>query len=229
MNGGTLVETRGSRFLARREFLRYLAAGAGVLAVACGGQQTSSPAPKADSKPAESKPAEAAQPAQPAAAAKSTGSKLTIWGWQSFTPEGDKALETQMKDWGKANNTDIEYVVVENAQFPQKLAAAIEAKAPPDITMLTSPANVLDFASRDLFVDVADVWNDVSTQQGGFLDFVKDNYNIGNAYFAIPFEADSSPLFARLDLLEKATGRREPPKTLDELTEVARKINNPPE
>ncbi|MCC7367308.1 MAG: extracellular solute-binding protein [Chloroflexi bacterium] len=253
------------RFLARREFLRLLTAGAGVLAVACSGAPaaapTSAPAKPAETKPAETKPAApaaspaaAAPGASPAAAASpaagaspapagspaakpaaaaapkftSNGSKLTIWGWQSFTPEGDKLLGDQMKEWGAANKTDIEYVVIENAQFPQKLAAAIEAKATPDITMLTSPTDVLNFASRDLFVDVADLWKGVADVEGGFYDYVKDYYNIGNAIFAIPFEADTSPLFTRLDLVEKATGKREPPKTLDELTEVSKKINTPP-
>ena len=40
------------------------------------------------------KPAAGTTPAAgaPAAASKTNGMKLTIWGWQSFTPEGDKAL-----------------------------------------------------------------------------------------------------------------------------------------
>jgi multiple sugar transport system substrate-binding protein len=182
--------------------------------------------------PAAPKPAAATQPAagaQPAAAvAKSSGSKVTAWGWQSFTPEGDKALGDQIKEWGQANKTEVEYVVVENAQFPQKLAAAVEAKAPPDVVMLTSAATVLDYAGRDLLVELTDVWNDVSKLAGGFWPFVEPLYKIGNAYMGIPFEADTSPLFARLDLIEKATGKREPPKTLDELTDICKKLNDPP-
>src|SRR5437660_6382024 len=129
----------------RREFLSYLTATCGVLVAACA-QPATAPAPTA--------PAAAAAGGS---AGKSNGTKLTIWGWQSFTPEGDKALGDQMKEWGQANKTDVEYVVVENAQFPQKLAAAIEAKAPPDVVMLTGAANVLDYAGRDLFVEVTDV------------------------------------------------------------------------
>ena len=232
---------REHRLLARRDFLRYLTvgAGAGVLAACAPAAPapTAAPAKPAESKPAEAaKPADAAKPAEskpaeaakPAAAARSNGMKLTVWGWQSFTPEGDRALGDQMKEWGSANRTEVEYVVVENAQFPQKLAAAVEARAAPDVVMLTQPSNVLDYAGRELFADLADVWRDVSRQAGGFVKYVESQYNIGNAYFAIPFEADTSPLFTRLDLVEQATGRREPPKTLDELTEAARKINQPP-
>jgi hypothetical protein len=81
-----------------------------------------------------------------------------------------------MKEWGSANKTDVEYVVVENSQFPQKLAAAVEAKAPPDVVMLTSGASVLDYAGRDLLADVTDVWNDVSKQAGGFWKYVEPVY-----------------------------------------------------
>src|SRR4029077_14837343 len=114
----------------------------------------------------------AAGAAAPAAAGKSNGTKLTVWGWQSFTPEGDKALGDMMTAWGSANKTAVEYVVVENAQFPQKLAAAVEAKAPPDIAMLTGASNVQDYARRAQFAEVTDVWNDVSKQAGGFWKFV---------------------------------------------------------
>src|SRR5437870_12345667 len=123
----------------RREFLSYLTATCGVLVAACA-QPAAAPAPT-------SAPAAAAG----GAAAKSNGTKLTVWGWQSFTPEGDKALCDMMTAWSAANNTTVEYVVVENAQFPQKLAAAVEAKAPPDIAMMTGRANVQDFAPRVQF------------------------------------------------------------------------------
>src|SRR5258708_40162407 len=117
----------------RREFLSYFTATCGVLVAACA-QPAAAPAPA---------PTAAAGAPPAAGAGKSNGTKLTVWGWQSFTPEGDKALGDMMQAWGAAN-TNVEYVVVENAQFPQKLAAAVEAKAPPDISMLTSAASVQD-------------------------------------------------------------------------------------
>ena len=201
----------------RREFLSYVTATFGVVVAACA-QPAAAPAPT---------PAAAAA-AGGGTAAKSNGTKLTVWGYQSFTPEGDKALGDMMTAWGAANKTTVEYVVVENAQFPQKLAAAVEAKAPPDITMLTDAANVQDLASRDQFADISDVWSDVSKQAGGFWKFVEPLYKVGTSYFGIPFEADASPMFARLDLVQQATGARTPPKTLDELTDICKKLNNPP-
>ena len=122
----------------RREFLRHIGLGTGLVLLAACAPPAAAPTP-APAKPAAG--GTAAPAAAGAAATKSNGMKLTIWGYQSFTPEGDKALGDQMKEWGSANKTDVEYVVVENAQFPQKLAAAIEAKAPPDVVMLTSGAS----------------------------------------------------------------------------------------
>src|SRR5215216_4440687 len=163
----------------RREFLRHLGLGTGLVLLAACAQ----PAPT--QTPATAQPAAGGAPAA-SGASKSNGMKLTIWGWQSFTPEGDKALGDQMKEWGGANRTDVEYVVVENAQFPQKLAAAVEAKATPDVVMFTSGAVVLDYASRDLMTDVTDVWNDVSKQAGGFWKYVEPVYRSGSTYYGIP-------------------------------------------
>src|SRR6516225_920889 len=139
----------------RRDFLRCVGIGAGtLLAAAC-----SQPAAQPTAAPA-APPAPAGATTAPAAAtgSKSNGTKLTAWGWQSFTPAGDKTRGDQMQAWGQANNTQVEYVVVENSQFPQKLAAAIEAKAPPDVVMLTAASNVIDYASRNLLADLSAVW-----------------------------------------------------------------------
>ena len=144
-------------------------------------------------------------------------------------PGRRKALGDQMQAWGSANNTQVEYVVVENSQFPQKLAAAVEAKAPPDVVMLTAASNVIDYASRTLLVDVSDVWKATSSQAGGFWSYVEPLYRIGSTYFGIPFEAETSPMFARTDLIKQASGSTDPPKTLDDLASVAQKINSPPD
>jgi multiple sugar transport system substrate-binding protein len=46
--------------------------------------------------------------------------------------------------------------------------------------------------------------------------------------YSIPMESDLSVMYTRLDLMEKITGKREAPKTWDEVEQIARKVNDPP-
>jgi multiple sugar transport system substrate-binding protein len=204
----------------RRQLLSWLGAGVVVLTAACSSGGGGGAQPTASST--------GTSAASSAGRGKSNGSKLSVWGWQSLTPEGDQALGDLMTRWGSANGTEVEYTVVQNSQFSQKLAAAVEAKATPDIGMFTGAADVQDYAGRDLLVDVSDVWADVSRRAGGFPGYVDPLFRIGSNYFGIPFEADTSPLFARLDLTQQATGSRDLPRSLDDLTTLCQALNNPP-
>jgi multiple sugar transport system substrate-binding protein len=229
----------------RRRFLATFGValvGTAALA-ACAPAATPTAAPAAATKaPEAAKPTEAPKAAEPtkapaaaateapkptaAAAAKpaqGTG-KLVAWGQQSFTPEGDALLTQQFADFGKANNVSVEYVIVENKMVTQKIAAAIEAKATSDVQMLGGASDVQFYGSKDLLVDLTDIWNVTSKAAGGFFDSVLDVYKSGNKYLGVPFETHSFPLFTRLDLMEKATGKKEPPKTLDEMYEASKKI-----
>ena len=191
-------------------------------------------APKAAAPAAAPTTAPAAAPAKPTEAPKPTAAaetkpaagtgKLIAWGQQSFTPEGDALLTQQFADFGKANNVSVEYVIVENKMVTQKIAAAIEAKATSDVQMLGGASDVQFYGSKNLLVDLTDLWNVTSKQSGGFFDSVLDVYKAGGKYLGIPFETHSFPLFTRLDLMEKATGKKEPPKTLDEMYEASKKI-----
>lgn len=73
--------------------------------------------------------------AGPALAAAPSG-KLSAWGLQNFAPEGDKLIAGQMQEFGKLKNVPVEYVIVPYTEVQRKLAAAIEAKATPDLIML---------------------------------------------------------------------------------------------
>jgi multiple sugar transport system substrate-binding protein len=226
----------------RRAFIRAMTLGvAGTAILSACSQPPATPTAAPTAAPAATTAATAAPtkaaaattaPATTAAAtakpSAGTG-KLTVWGQQSFTPEGDAMLGQQMQEFAKANNQQVEYVIVENAQVSQKLAAAIEAKATSDVQMLGSASDAQYYATRgDGLLDMTGIWEKATSQAGGFFDSVKEVYKADGKYVGIPFETHSFPLFTRLDLLEQATGKREPVKTLDELTDVAKKISKPP-
>ena len=55
------------------------------------------------------------------------------------------------------------------------------------------------------------------------------NVQVNGKTYSIPMESDVSVLYARLDLCEKATGKRAAPTTLDEMDAIMRKVNDPPQ
>lgn len=150
--------------------------------------------------------------------------KITAWAWQSFTPAADRFITNQAQDWGKANGGNVEYDIVQNSVFNQKLAAAIEAKTVPDVIMLS---NVLYYQSLNLLADMTSLYNKLNGMAGGFYKSFLPGIQVNNKIYSIPIESGPSPLFVRLDLMEQATGQRAAPKTLDDMEAAGKKINKP--
>ncbi len=75
----------------------------------------------------------ASSTASAAAPAVVKGKKLTIWFGQSFLESMDKKLGSMFQDYGKEKGVEIDFIITPSAQLPQKLAAAIQGKNPPDI------------------------------------------------------------------------------------------------
>ena len=222
--------------LTRRRFLQRTLSGAtgllvGSLLTACQGSATSNtPTPGTSSSgptPSTSKsPTPAQTPTRTTSGAAFSG-KLTVWGVVSFTKEGDQLLGQQMVDWGKQHNVQVEYNPLPGSDYLNKVAAAVEAKALPDIVMMENEQAVY-YAAQGHLVDLTDVYNELKGLAGGIYETLLPYCTVDNKVYAIPMQADVSVMYARLDLCEKATEKREPPKTLDALEEIARKVQSPP-
>jgi multiple sugar transport system substrate-binding protein len=159
-------------------------------------------------------------------AAQSCG-KMTVWGVVSFTPEGDQALGKQMAEWGKANGVEVEYVPLPGSDYVTKLATAVESGAVPDIAMMQEQYTIF-YAAQDRLVDLTGLYNNIKGLAGGMYETLMPNVTANGKVYAIPMESNVSVMYARLDLIEKATGERKAPETLDALEEVAGKVNDPP-
>ena len=242
--------------VSRRAFLRgtaVLSASAvgGALLAACGGAATPTTQPAgggaggaatATSRPATTAAGGAATPAAatattagtavsaatPAAGKKFTG-KMTAWGIVSFTKDGDALLGQQMADWGKQNGgVEVEYSALPGSDYDSKVAAAVESGATPDVVMM-SGENAIFYAAQNRLVDLTDIFNSVKGLAGGMYPALLEHTQANGKTWSIPMQSDLSVMYARLDLCEKATGKREAPATLDDLEAIARKINNPPQ
>src|SRR5215510_15646006 len=84
--------------------------------------------------------------------------KLVFWHVPNFTPLADELQKQQVYEFAKQaglKEADVEYAVVANEQFQAKLAAAIEAGNPPDVTRLYE-SNVQYYAAGGHLLDVND-------------------------------------------------------------------------
>ncbi len=160
-------------------------------------------------------------------AVKTFSGKLTAWGIVSFTKDGDNLLGQQMIDWGKANKVDVEYVPLDGSTYDAKVAGAIETGAIPDVVML-SGTNTIYYAAQNRLVDLTDLYNDVKGLGGGMYEQLLPYVQSNGKVYSIPMQADLSVMYARLDLAEKATGKRAAPATWDDVEAIARKVNDPP-
>ena len=117
-----------SKKISRRQILRMGAfATAGAALAAC-----AAPAAAPVAKPAESKPADAAAAPTAAAPAAEAGKK-TIW-WDIQTGKTAELTDTLVKEWNaKSPNAQVEKQFIANDPFKTKMAAAMQAGAPPDL------------------------------------------------------------------------------------------------
>ena len=242
------------RDLLRRTAALGASIGVGALLAACGGEAvvpTSTPARPAGgttppagggaaTTPAGTAPAAgggtprpAGAGASPAAggtaapAGRSFSGKLLAWGVVSFTTEGDRQVGQQMQEWGRANNVEVEYVALPGSDYSQKLAAAVETGAIPDVVMMLG-TDTIYYSGQNRLVDLTDVYNGIKGLAGGMWPALLPNVQVGDKVYAIPMQADTSVLYTRLDLCQQATGQRQPPATYDEMEAIMRKVNDPP-
>ena len=197
--------------ISRRSFIAGasgLAAGVGItpLLAACGGTATSSSPPPKSGK---------------------LGGSLDVWGVVSFTPTGDALLGQQMKDWGDKNGVSVTYTAVPGTDYETKVGAAIQAGALPDVVMLEGEDPIY-YGSQGHIIDITDVYNEVKDAGGGLFESLMPYCRLNGKVVAIPMQVAPDLLYSRLDLCEKATGKRQAPQTLDELEAIALKVNDPP-
>jgi multiple sugar transport system substrate-binding protein len=159
------------------------------------------------------------------ALAATRGGKLRVWMQQSWTKAVDDYVGSVFKEWGGKNGVEVEYSIVPGADRAQRLAAALEGGAAPDIAVLWD--DVQYYRGHGNLVEVTEVINKFKNAAGGIykgaLDAVGDEHN---RYWAVPVAINPWVVHTRVDLLEKA--KLDYPKTWDEFIEACKKLQGPP-
>ncbi len=227
------TELRDRKF-SRRSLLKLAAAfagtavGGGLLSACSSSQPASAPAAGGAAAPAAgaATAAPAAQAAATSAPAVAKGQKLTIWMGQSFLESLDKQLGSMFGDYGKTKGIEVDFQIVPSAQLPQKLAAAIQGKNPPDIGYLYD-ADTMYYKGQNQLADVTEVWDGLKKKGGDVYQAPVDTISSSDGKaWSIPMVINAWPVHARKDLLDKAGLKY--PATWNDFIEACKKTQNPP-
>jgi multiple sugar transport system substrate-binding protein len=154
--------------------------------------------------------------------------KLIFWQLPNFTPIADSLQKEQVYEFAKSaglKDEEVEFSVVGNDVWIQKLSAAIEAGNPPDVMRLFE-SNVQFFGSQGHLVDMTDTVERMRKEPKGIFEATLTAVRVNGRFMGVPLAVNPWPMHARLDLLEKA--KVDYPKTWDEFIETSKKIQEPP-
>jgi len=164
-----------------------------------------------------------------AAPAIKKGSKITYWGGLIFSDAANKMLVDAITKWGQQNGVQTEVVMINQNETTQKVSAAIAAGTMPDVLDIGNDLLLL-LSAQNQFVTVDDLYASLGKSQGGWfkaVDMATDTSKVAGGRTGIPFGVSGNLLMRRTDVL-KDGGFTTAPKTWDELSAQAAKVNAPP-
>ncbi|GAA2644423.1 ABC transporter substrate-binding protein [Paractinoplanes durhamensis] len=145
----------------------------------------------------------------------------TVELWHFFTEREAEAIDTVIKDF-EASHPNIK-VTVKSGQDDSKVTQAIGAGNGPDIGLSYSTDIVGKFCSSGAWVDLTPYISRDKVDLNQLNATTRQYTEFDGKRCAMPFLADAYGMFYNKDLFAKA-GITTPPKTLDELTEDAKKL-----
>ncbi|GIF24090.1 multiple sugar transport system substrate-binding protein [Actinoplanes tereljensis] len=145
----------------------------------------------------------------------------TVELWHFFTEREADAIDQVIKDF-ESTHPNIK-VTVKSGQDDSKVTQAIGAGNGPDIGLSYSTDIVGKFCSSGAWVDLTPYITRDKVDLNQLNATTRSYTEFGGKRCAMPFLADAYGMFYNKDLFAKA-GIAGPPKTLDELTEDAKKL-----
>lgn len=144
--------------------------------------------------------------------------KITFWSW--MTGDTDKAIQNEMvADFMKQNpNITVDLQYLDYSEYWDKLLTSIAGGTSPDIASL-EPMRLPGYASKGALLDLTDrlaAWGQKDDFYSGL--WVSNTWD--NKIYGLPWHASDFILYYNTDLL-KAAGFDAPPKTWDELKQIA--------
>jgi multiple sugar transport system substrate-binding protein len=145
----------------------------------------------------------------------------TVEFWHFFTDREAKVFQSVVDDF-EASHPQIK-VVVKSGQDDTKATQAISAGKGPDLDLSYSTDITGKFCSSGAFRDLGGFISRDKVDLSQFPQTVKDYTEFEGKRCAMPLLSDTYGLYYNTTLL-KAAGYTEPPKTMTELAEMAKKM-----
>jgi multiple sugar transport system substrate-binding protein len=145
----------------------------------------------------------------------------TVELWHFFTEREAAAIDSVVKDF-ESTHPNIK-VTIKSGQDDSKVTQAIGAGNGPDIGLSYSTDIVGKFCSSGAWVDLTPYLKRDSVDVNQLNATTRQYTEFDGKRCAMPFLADAYGIFYNKDMFAKA-GIAGPPKTLDELTEDAKKL-----
>jgi len=158
---------------------------------------------------------------QQAPAAKGGKVEGTVTLWHFFSGRESEAIQGVVDDFEK-EFPDVT-VEVRPEQDDEKMRQAIAAGKGPDLGVSYSTAIVGSFCSKGAFQDLGPWMERDGVSDDVFPELVSNYTQFDGKRCAMPMLADAYGLYYNKDLFEKA-GLDGPPKSAEELTEMAKKL-----
>jgi multiple sugar transport system substrate-binding protein len=155
--------------------------------------------------------------------------RFTYWGGLIFSDIANNMLVDKIKEWGQSKGVEVDVVMINQNETQQKVSAAVEAGTLPDaLDMGTGLMQLL--AKNGQLEPLDDVFKAVGDAHGGWLDSSAKSVDpnlYGGSVWGMPFGLSGNLINRRDDLLS-AKGFTDPPKTWEELGQMAEAVNDPP-
>ncbi|QOV18722.1 extracellular solute-binding protein [Blautia liquoris] len=149
-----------------------------------------------------------------------SGKKEKVVFWYSHTSEEGKAFEEAIQAFNESQDKyEVEGL---SAMDKQKIIVALSGSDAPDVVEVTNQ-DIISYAKSGLIESVSDLAKEDGYDANSiFAKQALESNTIDDTLYALPFAAQIIQMFYNKDIL-KEIGYSEPPKTMEELYEMAEK------
>lgn len=155
--------------------------------------------------------------------------KVTLTFWNGFTASDGEILKEIVNDFNKTNDKGItiKMDIMPWSNIAEKLPPAISTKTAPDFVLLNYP-DFAQYVHNGAVQPLEDFWKFDGVDKSDFESTAIDMGVVDDTQYFIPMQVQGMFLYWNKDLFREAgLDPEQPPKTWDELAEMASKLANP--